>query len=218
MRVWHFINKDYGLENLRNRRLKIARLNELNDPFEFFGINLADKNLRYAFNEMKSEIAKHKGLLCFSRNWQNPVQWSHYADKHKGLCLGFDIPNEYLEAVIYSRSRLSVTREELTNLHPLNIKTVTKFLVTKYSHWSYEQEERCFVNLEKKDPVKDLYFAEFSNDLKLSAVIVGAQSNVSRKDIQDALGELAPAIETFKARLAFNSFKVVRQRDSSLWS
>ena len=37
MLVYHFINKEYGIEDLRKRRLKIATLNELNDPFEFFG-------------------------------------------------------------------------------------------------------------------------------------------------------------------------------------
>ena len=26
------------------------------------------------------------GMLCFSKGWHNPVQWSHYTDKHKGIC------------------------------------------------------------------------------------------------------------------------------------
>ena len=49
MRVYHFVNLEFGLDDLRRRRLKIATLNELNDPFELFGINLTDPALRHAF-------------------------------------------------------------------------------------------------------------------------------------------------------------------------
>ncbi len=24
--------------------------------------------------------------------WSNPVIWAHYGDKHRGLCLGFEVP------------------------------------------------------------------------------------------------------------------------------
>src|ERR1700690_489805 len=102
MRVYHFINKEYGVEDLRRRRLKIAMLNELNDPFEFYGVDLSDENIRRGFKKMKDELSLTNGLLCFSRDWHNPVQWSHYADKHRGLCLGFEVPTEPFGAVNYS--------------------------------------------------------------------------------------------------------------------
>jgi hypothetical protein len=34
MRVYYFVPANYGLENIIKQRVKIARLNELNDPFE----------------------------------------------------------------------------------------------------------------------------------------------------------------------------------------
>jgi hypothetical protein len=42
-------------------------------------------------------------MLCFSRDWHNPVQWSHYADKHRGICLGFDVPDSLLVPVQYTK-------------------------------------------------------------------------------------------------------------------
>jgi hypothetical protein len=105
MRVFHFIDEEFGLEDLRRRRLKIATLNELNDPFELFSINLSDEAIRKAFKETKDELSVNHGLFCFSRDWHNPVQWSHYAAKHRGLCLGFDVPDEHLGRVNYSRKR-----------------------------------------------------------------------------------------------------------------
>lgn len=217
MRVYHFLNEEFGLENLRRRRLKIATLNELNDPFELFGVSLSDQNLRRAFRVMKDEIGMNRGLLCFSRDWHNPVQWSHYAAKHTGLCLGFDIPDELLGAVNYSRKRLVVETESFHNPRELSPDTVTRFLFTKYAHWRYENEVRSFVTLEEKDTDKGLYFAEFSEKLRLAVVIVGAQANITRDRLREALGDLAPNIEAFKARLAFKTFRVVRQRNSKLW-
>ena len=54
---------------------------ELNDPFEFLGAELSDRNFRKAIKKTKKDLSKTKGILCFSKNWKNPVQWSHYTDK-----------------------------------------------------------------------------------------------------------------------------------------
>jgi hypothetical protein len=146
------------------------------------------------------------------------VQWSHYAAKHTGLCLGFDIPDEHLGLVNYSRKRLVIEAENFHEPRQFTPEMATKFLFTKYSHWRYENEVRCFVTLEDRDPEKNLYFADFSERLRLAVVIVGAQSNISRETICNALGDLTPTVEAFKARLAFKTFRVVRQRRASLWA
>lgn len=38
----------------------------------------------------KFHIAK-RGITCFSRDNDNILMWSHYANNHSGVCLGFDI-------------------------------------------------------------------------------------------------------------------------------
>jgi hypothetical protein len=217
MRVFHFVNEQYGLDDLRKRRLKIATLRELNDPFELFAISFKAPAVRQAFQVMKAELSKTRGLLCFSRNWHNPVQWSHYADRHRGLCLGFDVPDEKVGLVSYSGKRVAVEIDKLTAPKLLDERTATSLFLTKYSHWRYENEVRAFVTLEHRDPKTNLYFAEFSDRLKLMEVIVGATSTITRATIQDALGTLASTIPAMKARLAFKSFRVVRQHNERLW-
>jgi hypothetical protein len=217
MRVYHFVNLKFGLDDIRRRHLKIATLKELNDPFELFGINLADPALRQAFRRMKDQISLKRGLLCFSRGWRNPVQWSHYAEKHSGLCLGFDIPDANLGEVNYSGRRLAVATERFLDPSQVDEKNMVKFLFTKFSHWRYENEVRCFVKLEDKDQKTGLFFADFSKKLILKEVIVGAESNLERATLNKALGGLASGVEVFKARLAFASFRVVRQRKENLW-
>lgn len=217
MRVYHFVSAKYGLENIRKKRLKIARINELNDPFEFYGINLSDKLLRSAFNRVKSKLSLNKGLLCFSTQWHNPVLWSHYAEKHKGICLGFDIPDIHLGKVSYTRKKLILNGKVPTTPQELDLEAVEKALFTKYSHWKYESEVRCYLTLEEIDPITKLYFAEFNDEINLKSVIVGAESNITRSELDDALGDLVPYVEKIKARLAFQSFRVVKQRNERLW-
>ena len=218
MRVYHFINQEHGLDDLRTRRLKIATILELNDPFELFAINHSDESVRRAFRVMKEELAQSKGLLCFSRSWRNPVQWSHYADKHRGICLGFDVPDELLGRVSYSRKRLVAETEQLVSPHQVDSETARQFLFTKYAHWRYEDEVRCFVNLEQRDPETNLYFTEFSPQLNLREVIVGACSNLTRATVNQALGDNLDQVAVFKVRLAFKTFKVVRQKNKGLWT
>ena len=43
MRVYKFLNAKWGLKALEDRRLKIARISDLNDPFALFGINLSNR-------------------------------------------------------------------------------------------------------------------------------------------------------------------------------
>ena len=167
---------------------------------------------------MKEELSRKRGLLCFSRDWHNPVQWSHYAEKHRGLCLGFDVPEESLGSVTYSGNRITARIEQLTAPRLLDPNTAKSLLLTKFSHWSYEDEVRAFVTLEDRDPGTGLYFAQFSDRLRLREVIVGAASKLTRAHIRAALGDLVFTVAAWKTRLAFSSFRIVRQRNERLWA
>jgi hypothetical protein len=218
MRLFHFLSARHGLDDIRRRRLKVSRLEDLNDPFELLGIELSDAGLRKVFLNIKDQMSAANGLLCFSRKWSNPVLWSHYADKHRGVCLGFEVSDCFAKPVEYLPRRLA--RETLQLVEgSLDKHSVERLLYAKYAHWRYEQEVRCFLSLgdEERDESSGHYFAGFSKEMRLVQAIVGARSNVSRADVGAALGDLAPEVTAFKARLAFKSFSVVRNRMSALW-
>ena len=105
MRVYHFVNEEFGLQDLQLQRIKIAKFLELNDPFELFSPCFADSDTRLTWRNIAFEIADTLGIICFSKDWHNPVQWSHYADRHRGFCMGFDIPDELLNHVQYKAKR-----------------------------------------------------------------------------------------------------------------
>ena len=84
-----------------------------------------------------------------------------------------------------------------------------KFLTTKFEHWSYEEEYRLFEDLKEKDKDGN-YYADFSDKLQLKQVIIGAHSDVTRKQIDIALVSYMGDLEIFEARAGFRRFEVVR--------
>jgi hypothetical protein len=221
MRLFHFVNEKFGLQDIRRRRIKVATLLELNDPFELLGADLSNAALRNAVIEAKEEYAKISGFICFSQDWRNPVQWSHYADRHRGLCLAFDLPDnsDLIRPITYAAKRFAVDVEHLARMTTPDQDLFSKFLFTKFSHWRYEKEFRAIKRLAECEVEceKGLYFTKFSSDLKLATVIVGERSTITRATLCNALGDLASSVKTFKARLAFKTFRVVRQRNERLW-
>ncbi len=146
------------------------------------------------------------------------MQWAHYADKHKGICLGFDVTdNDFLIPVTYSSKRLSKEADKIINGSAINQELMLQLLTTKFYHWHYEKEHRGFIRLKDRD--KDgFYYSGFSDKLMLKQIIVGSNSDITRANISKALGNNLNEVEIFKARSAFNSFRVVRNKNEALWT
>jgi len=87
----------------------------------------------------------------------------------------------------------------------------------KHSEWSYEKEVRQIFLLSGAEKSGDLYFKPFSDIGKLSQVILGCNSSVSREQLKRSLGGSYEEVECFKVRTAFKDYKIVRNLDNSLW-
>ncbi|WP_163332043.1 DUF2971 domain-containing protein, partial [Klebsiella aerogenes] len=81
----------------------------------------------------------------------NPVQWSHYADRHRGVCLGFEVSAQ-AHKVAYIAERLLARPSAMKSEGPEAEAHVTEILTTKFEHWSYEEEYRLFLQLRERDP------------------------------------------------------------------
>lgn len=198
--------------------MKIAMIEDLNDPFEMLGFSNHNPELRKGWQYFKKDTSSRFGLLCFSKSWRNPVQWSHYADGHRGLCLGFDVPKRLLIEVTYSDQRWKPDPAAFLAGGRWAQKELTRIFSAKFSHWRYENEVRCIIPLSTVVRDGDFYFEHFSGRLSLREVIVGHRSTLSRKQVLSALRGLKRDVSLLKARLSFRSFSVVRQRDETLWT
>ena len=160
LRLYYFTSERYGLEAISDNRLKIARINELNDPFEFLGLAL-NRGDRRVLTSLKNDLDNQYGLLCMSKDWTHPLLWSHYADSHRGLCLGFDIrpsAQHKFQEVIYRKDRPTLKAIGIQDLGGMDLDRTMKLLRTKFDSWTDEGERRAFIGLTDKDPVSDLYF------------------------------------------------------------
>jgi hypothetical protein len=194
------------LDDLRHRRLKIARLDDLNEPFDLWAIAQPDRRLRKALRDTKEQMASRFGMLCFSLTWQNPLLWSHYADRHRGLALGFDIDSAQMKEINYVEERPTISPV-------IGVATVYDLLYTKYVDWKYEKEARVFTSLEEIDRTSGLYFANFGTQCVLKEVIVGALSEVTGTELRQVIGTTdADQVALTKGRLAFNSFRIVQNK------
>ena len=210
MRVFHLTHADHALGAIALGRLKIARIADLNDPFELLAANLGgDKPLRRRVREWRQDLHKTTGLLCFSRDWYSPVLWSHYADKHRGICLGFELRDNLAERVDYVKGRLPIPPNFLTVTPALGEAFVRQVLTTKYQHWEYENEVRVFVRLDHSTVERGLYFYPFSEDLKLTEVILGPLCELPLATVRTFVRRTYPDAIIIRARLGFKSFNVV---------
>lgn len=146
MRAFHFLNCEYALQALRNQRLKVATLNELNDPFELFAADLSDRNTRFAFRTWKNQLSERIGLLCFSRHWNNLLLWSHYADRHRGIALEFEIDEDIAIPVRYRRKRMRLDVDDIAAKGGFSEYLAEELYATKSRDWEYEEEGGTIVD------------------------------------------------------------------------
>ncbi len=210
MRVYHFVSGDHGLEDLSKGRLKVAEFANLNDPFELLAIDLADRHTRRQFSMIRKKAMSGRGLLCFSKSWNSPVLWSHYAERHKGLCLGFDVPDHLGQDVTYL-----TRRTQLKGLLPAATEAdggAGPLFFLKFQGWKYEDEWRRVVSLAQAICDGGLHFWPFGNDLRLREVVAGHLCLIPQSTLQRAIGDRGEGVRPVKARLAFTHFGVVVQR------
>ena len=136
-------NFENFLDILLCNRLYGAHYDKLNDPMEcsFHDMNFTPeliKSLRYE---------RRKLLICsLSKNMNNNLLWSHYADGHRGVCIKLKVRKTDL----WQRKEVSYV-ESMPNI-PTSTQTkdiLPKLFGIKAQFWSYEEEVRYVKSAEK---------------------------------------------------------------------
>jgi hypothetical protein len=185
----------------------------MNDPWEWRSVYSDDGFTQEAIEETHRQIVEDYGVTCFGEFWNNILMWSHYADKHRGICLGFDIPDGVIRKVIYephvevigSLTGLSTENEIVTE----GTRLLNKLFETKYVGWQYESEYRVNGSREDRDEETGFYFVPFGDELILKEVIAGARYRMSKKPIEDALKGYSEAVDIKKAAISSTQFEIV---------
>lgn len=93
------------------------------------------------------------GILSLATNHNCPLMWSHYADQHKGFCIGYDVSvNQFqdIRPLNYGGNR-SITTQQIYDMlfnNNESVKVAAKkeiddvVLLSKAESWQYEKEYR----------------------------------------------------------------------------
>jgi len=201
---------------LPERRMKLSLFHELNDPFELQPYALSDRDLRRINRVIQGHFSSSKGLICFSDNWRSPVMWAHYANKHKGVCLGFDVADSGLDPlagpVVYNQERLQFVLDQGKDLYGIDQEFIRELLYTKAHEWAYEREWRAMADLKAKDATTGFYYVDFGPQLRLREVILGARNEMPVGQMGKLVKKSGYSVQVFRARPAFQEFAMVRNK------
>ncbi|GGB03392.1 DUF2971 domain-containing protein [Allosediminivita pacifica] len=214
MRVYKFYPAKWGLEALSKRRLKVSPIDELNDPFEYLSLDLGEKSVRAWAKEFRKIVTEDNGIISFSSNWSQPLMWAHYADSHKGVALGFEIPERLLFKIDYVENRIKPTMDVDHSRASMKI-LVQKLLRTKHSEWSYEKEFRLVRPLKNCIREGNNFFTDFNETTPLKEVILGARYQTSHAEqLSSELKSEGISFQT--ARAEFKGFRMTTQKSAGL--
>lgn len=106
---------------------------------------------------IKGERNRFK-LSCFSAKSNEVLMWSHYANSHRGICVGFNFPHKYDEKFILCPVKY------LDRIIPLDgtsdvVRTILYLMTTKSERWKYEDEIRAVTKTKTSELIdEDIQF------------------------------------------------------------
>lgn len=153
------------------------------------------------------------GVLSLAKNYDCPLMWSHYADQHKGFCIGYDVSISHPENIYpidYTGKRFITTQQIYDMLFGSSekIKIAAKkeidnvILLSKAPAWKYENEFRVI----SKQGLQDSPF-------RLSDVTFGLRFKQSAKfSVMRALQQRRGNIDFYEISLCGDSFNLKRDK------
>ncbi len=196
---------------------------DFNDPFEFSfkEIYNANKQNELTYLEEDSrmvrqlyhEIVSNYGVVCYSSVVPNILLYSHYADKHRGLCLEFEvenIENSNLKEVEYCTEFKRIAFSLENNSQKEEIEMI---LTSKSTVWACEKEYRQIFNFKNN-------YTNYPG--KLTRIIFGCQAKSDDIDVVVNLQSLNNTeIEFCKTFIFPNSYELgisttTRLRDGTI--
>lgn len=223
--LYRYDSIDNALKLLEGETIFFQTPDRFNDPFEFhegffkrdldnstqFAIrNAIDSNILNKLNENHisnaiQKIRKESGVYCLSKNKNDILMWSHYTDKHKGVCFGFDFTTESM-LDRYGAILLSVgythSVKPLINLFIRDyITDIMLWSFLKFDIWQYENEVRVY---------KDGYKGELKINLShIKEIYLGCNiSEIDEKLVKNIVKLKKLNLKVIKNDVSKESFKL----------
>jgi hypothetical protein len=185
------IHSDLSDEELRKFiRSKEGRIRYLKD-------NASEEHII----EVRNNIERSFGIFCLTSRDNNFLMWSHYADSHRGICIGFDtiffldLHIGRIWKVNYQKKLPRFKMNEDTD------KFVSKMLCTKSDVWKYEDEYRFI----KEGPPHTI---EKIPSEAIVSVVLGNSMTYDKNIFADELLKINPTLKILNSTISNSSFKI----------
>lgn len=145
------------------KRVFLALINSNPDIFRERMKEFEKKISPLAQNGWPEIISEEVGILCLSKNPENILMWSHYADSHSGILVEFDEENEF-----FNQSGINSPNEDIDKFYGKALpviyrrsrptfeffdKSWLEMFFTKSIDWAYEEEHRMLMPLSEASRV-----------------------------------------------------------------
>uniref|UniRef100_UPI003F4C5909 DUF2971 domain-containing protein n=1 Tax=Brachyspira catarrhinii TaxID=2528966 RepID=UPI003F4C5909 len=187
------INKD-TIKNILNEEIWLSNTKLFNDPVD---PSIKRKNKNNIYNDLLDKIK----VGCLTSKNNNTLMWSHYADKHRGICIEYNISKIFIDKnssirkvnynknMAYEEKMDYIKRFSDIRIDDKNITTLLELFCIKSKEWEYEDEYRILYydstsnsnGITIKLPIKNIYFGtETSEEDKKLIYDIIKNINMSR--------------------------------------
>jgi hypothetical protein len=137
--------------------LRASPRNDLNDPFEFLPptilinkineIHENRKTPRPSYQQISQSFFSFHGAISFTESKSNLLMWSHYADEHRRLVLGFDKKHPFFKNLKRVKYDSTIPDEIIEDIDINDNDSLLKLFYIKSDEWIYEKEHRIVMDL-----------------------------------------------------------------------
>ena len=101
-----------------------------------------EKHIEKQNIETREDVEKLFGILSLTTKSNNFLMWSHYANSHTGICIGFNVHKVFDAVKGTLRDVIYQTYLPVKHLDDDTAQFITNLLFTKSKDWEYEDEYR----------------------------------------------------------------------------
>ena len=179
------LDKD-RLKSVLNGQLWVGNTNKFNDPID----PVIKKNRD---NEAYNYLLEKIKVSCLTTHNDNTLMWSHYADKHQGICIEYDISNIYKrKEVILKKIKYHTKMNRYNSFTSNDDLTIRNFVLDEYTEinyiiesftikskeWEYEDEYRILFYDEKNENPNGTLI-----NLPIKSICFGVQTSKEDKEL-----------------------------------
>jgi|GEM_PF-2536902 len=148
------------------------------------------------------------GVCSFSKEPDHTLMFSHYADSHKGISIGFkfnqkEIKNVFGPEAVRYTNNFPVWKEFPQDGHMDEV--IRPAVLTKSRQWEYENEFRCF-SMYKRGVIN------LSSICEISEITLGANiSPENQKHVLSLVSKLDKKIKVYRASIVKGTYDLSKQ-------